>query len=121
MWHVRDRWVLLLGAACGLLTVSLGGRTGGFTGTLYPLRPRDVVSTGAFLILFQGSFAAPLSKVAQFTVSAAFATRVALPSMAFAMWGRHELFVVHGRSLPSQFQEVIHNLKAVRPLRSSWL
>ena len=34
----------------------------------------------------QYTFVSLLSKVAQFTVSAAFATRVALPSMAFAMW-----------------------------------
>eukprot|EP00913_Durusdinium_trenchii_P034091 g31909.t1 len=42
-----------------------------------------------------------LQQAAQFTVSAAFASRVAVPSLAFTL------------CLPSQFQEAIHTVKAV--------
>ncbi|CAJ1399323.1 unnamed protein product [Effrenium voratum] len=67
------RAVLLAGAFCGAATVLL-------------------TRFGTALWLLQAS---------QFTVSAAFASRISVASMAFAM------------SLPSRFQEAIHTLKAV--------
>lgn len=67
---------------------------------------RAVLVAGAFcgfLTVLMTRFGIGISsqQAAQFTVSAAFASRVAVPSMAFTL------------CLPSQFQEAIHTLKAV--------
>ncbi|CAK9066067.1 unnamed protein product [Durusdinium trenchii] len=67
------RAILVLGAASGVLTV----------------------------LLTRFGVQMCLQQAAQFTVSAAFASRVAVPSLAFTL------------CLPSQFQEAIHTVKAV--------
>lgn len=67
------RAVLVLGAICGVVTV----------------------------LITRFSASVLLQQVAQCSISASFASRIAVPSVAFAL------------SLPSQFQEAIHTLKAV--------